>query len=344
MTWMHFGIVFFQCVNIIALGTLLLYVNAHRRRSLSGFFEFLGMTFFLLLSSALFSLSLIDRFGGMASRLFSAGIAVYFLAFGYYARCALCFFGFTEPRQRKPARFFLLVPLMLLTVVCVHPALFLTTSPGLPFRFRADRSAQPVFYAALAYLFVVYGVVLVYARNSRREYLAQNKKQLALSVLIPVWLPSLAMAAEVLFPRQVWGIAGCTAFFLPLIMAYSYWGYFSPSRRIMAEDADAVCVVFDAFGACADLNSPGRRFFRNFNYSKNTLTIRALEDITGLTVTGLLSAGSSVFQPNKGTPQRYYRIDCFAVPLPYLNRLNGTGFLIRDITVHRRVSGIPCPL
>jgi diguanylate cyclase (GGDEF)-like protein len=41
------------------------------------------------------------------------------------------------------------------------------------------------------------------------------------------------------------------------------------------------------------------------------------------------------FHLTRGGIQKYFQIERFAVQLPYFNQLNGTGFLIRDITAYK---------
>jgi diguanylate cyclase (GGDEF)-like protein len=174
---------------------------------------------------------------------------------------------------------------------------------------------------------------------SKEAYLFHNKVTLTLAVLLPVWLPTFCVLFESLFPSQVLGLASAAHCLLPLVVSYTYWGYFASSRRGMVEQAGAFYVVFDVFGACADSNYACREFFKERNYSQSDISMRTLSNLTGISISELLTMQSRIFHIDTGLAaaeeQRYFQIERFTARLPYRNRVNGTGYWIKDITVHK---------
>jgi diguanylate cyclase (GGDEF)-like protein len=313
---------------------VLFYVYKHRHQALTGLREFALMTFFLLVTGIIFDLSLIDRFQTHLVFIFALGTSVYFLAHAFYARCALSLFGYYDSRSVNLSRLLLIVPTLMIAASCLNPDIFFVGGPEVNGRnvFFATR----FFWLAFLYLAAMYIFILVAALKTPQSFALGNKKQLVLFTLIPALFQSACMVAESCFPARLVSIASCAGFLLPLFITYAYWWYFSSSRRSVTENTREMYVVFDVFGFCADSNRACQRFFREFYGRQKTITLRRLSELIGISIEDLLTMQTAHFQLVKTGKHRYFQIQRFVVQITQLNQLNGTGFLIRDITMHKK--------
>jgi diguanylate cyclase (GGDEF)-like protein len=289
------------------------------------------MTASLLLSSVFFSFALIREVSLFGHRFFCGGIALFFFAHAFYTLMAFRMFNLSRSTVRKLYPFFLAVPLFLFLASIIRGDIFFPPLPALA-SIRLDLTVTPLFFFAFLYFIILYFITIIFALRSKQEYLLHNKIQLTLAVLVPIVLPTFCVLGESLFPRQVLGIASAAHFLLPLVVSYTYWGYFTSSRRSMVEGTGALYVIFDVFGACADSNFACRQFFKERKYTQNDISLRTLSNLTGISISELLTMQSRIFH---GGHQKYYQIERFTARLPYATRVNSTGYWIRDITVHK---------
>jgi diguanylate cyclase (GGDEF)-like protein len=335
MSEMEFAIICFQSLNIICLYVVLCYIRKHKSQKLTGFQDLALMTFSFLGMAVIFDLALLRNFENHLISLFALGTGIFFLAQGFYVRCALALFGYSQEKYRKASRLFLIVPVLLICAAAVQPALFFLEGEQVIY-------ATPFYWAAFVYLALVYIVLLIGAIRTQNSYALNNKRQLLLFTILPALFQAACMVFETSFPARRFSAAACTGFLLPGSIIYAYWWYFTSSRRVVAEDTSEMYVVFDVFGVCADSNPACRRFFaelcgdREPGVSQEPVSLRILSGVTGIPVTELLTLQSRNFQITRGGgEQKFYQIDRFVVQMPQLNQINGNGFWIRDVTLYK---------